>query len=99
MHWLIIASVLLLAYSLVDVVATDTHLIRQLPKPVWVVVVLVPFFGGLMWLLAGRPRGGSLLPGTTGDQHVQRPSNRSRPLAPDDDPEFLRRLRDPRDER
>lgn len=101
MHWLTIATVALTAYALVDVIATDSHLIRYLPKLVWLmVVILVPVLGGLTWLILGRPRGGSLLPGTTSnDQAAPKRGQRGRPLAPDDDPDFLRRLGDPRDER
>jgi len=97
-------TVALLAYALVDVIATDAHLIRNLPKLIWVfVVILVPIVGPLSWLALGRPRGGSLLPGTTSRDQTAPTSARRidprRPVAPDDDPEFLRRLGDPRDER
>jgi hypothetical protein len=95
-----IATVVLLAYALVDVIATDTQLIRNLPKFIWVfVVILVPIVGPMSWLVLGRPRGGSLLPGTTARDSVAPQHDRRRPLAPDDDPEFLRRLGDPRDDR
>lgn len=98
MHWLTIATVVLIAYSLVDAIATDAHLVRNLPKLLWVVViVLLPLLGSLCWLALGRPRGGSLLPGTTGDAQAP-PRDPKRPIAPDDDPEFLRRLRDPRND-
>jgi hypothetical protein len=100
MPWITVATVVLLAYALVDAITTDTHLVRHLPKLLWVVVVvLVPIIGPLCWIFLGRPRGGSLLPGTTGEsEYVPRRDTR-RPLAPDDDPEFLRRLGDPRDDR
>jgi hypothetical protein len=55
--------------------------VRVLPKWAWILLcALVPFFGGLLYLMVGRPlrRG---------------PSNgggRKRVIAPDDDPNFLR---------
>lgn len=99
MTWAGLASLVLLAYALVDVIATDGHLIRNLPKVIWVIVViLVPVIGPVTWILLGRPRGASLLPGTTGRDYAAPRRDPRRPLAPDDDPEFLRRLSDPRDD-
>lgn len=67
-------------YAVVDCALTDARRARGIPKPAWVVVVIVlNVVGGLLWFLIGKDRkqdrGGSLL------QH-----------APDDDPVFLRRL-------
>jgi hypothetical protein len=95
-----ILTVVLLAYALVDVIATEISLIRNLPKAVWaLVVIFVPIIGPISWLVFGRPRGGSLLPGTTARDYTVPHRDRRRPMAPDDDPEFLRRLSDPRDDR
>jgi hypothetical protein len=56
--------------------------VRLLPKWVWVILCLfVPFFGGLLYLMVGRPLGR----GSTG-------TGRSRVIAPDDDPNFLREV-------
>ena len=100
MPFLTIASFALIAYALVDVITTDAHLIRNLPKLLWVlVIILVPIIGPLTWLLLGRPQGASLLPGTTSRDAAAPRRQRRQPLAPDDDPDFLRRLGDPRDER
>ena len=99
MHWVTFATIALIAYALVDVITTDSHLIRYLPKLVWLIVVIfVPILGPVTWLLLGRPRGGSLLPGTIGGGQAA-PGRNRQPLAPDDDPDFLRRLGDPRDDR
>lgn len=81
-------------FCLLDVITTDPVLCRNLPKPVWVVIVLLlPDVGSVAWLLAGRPRtaptrpGGLPYKGNTG-----RPA--SPPAAnPDDDAEFLRQVR------
>lgn len=71
----------LAVYALIDCVRTPDDEVKGLPKPLWVVlIVLVTFVGPIAWLLAGRERRG------------RGPVRPSRPVAPDDDPEFLRRL-------
>lgn len=88
-----LVSLGLFAYALVDLVTTPSSAVRTLPKPLWFVVVLPPLLGPLAWLLFGRARrGGGPL----------RSAPPARPVAPDDDEEFLRELRrrsrDPRDD-
>ena len=83
----------LFAYAIVDVVTTPSSAVRTLPKPLWFLVVLPPVLGPLAWLLFGRPRRrGRAVPSAPPP----------RPVAPDDDEEFLRELRrrsqDPRDD-
>jgi hypothetical protein len=93
---LILALPILLAlYALIDCIQTDESEVRGLPKIGWIVlIVLVTVIGPIAWLVAGRSRRGRTsrrgLPGWTGQGDGGRPS--SRPLAPDDDPEFLGRL-------
>jgi hypothetical protein len=85
---------LLFSYSLVDLIATDAALIRNLPKLAWLaVIILVPIVGPLCWIVLGRPHGAAVLPGTQGVAGPPRPKTRQQPLAPDDDPDFLRRLK------
>src|SRR5437588_8395253 len=44
-------------YCLYDVITTDESLVRNLPKMVWlIIVILLPDIGGLAWLLLGRPQ-------------------------------------------
>ncbi|GII81331.1 hypothetical protein Sru01_63130 [Sphaerisporangium rufum] len=82
-------------YCLFDIVSSPEQDVRNLPKLLWVlVVVLLPGLGGMLWLLLGRPLGGPL-----GDQAVRgrRPGRPDRnrhvvPRGPDDDPDFLRDL-------
>jgi hypothetical protein len=82
-------------FALIDVLARDDDEIRGLPKIVWVFVVLLfPLLGSLAWFFAGRAGRTT----TAGGQwrfsggSAERP--RTRPVAPDDDPDFLRRLGD-----
>ena len=83
----------LFAYAIVDVGASPSSAVRTLPKPLWFLMVVPPVLGPLAWLLFGRPRRGR------GGLSSAPPS---RPIAPDDDEEFLRELRrrsrDPRDD-
>lgn len=44
-------------YALFDVISTDADEVRNLPKLVWVVVVLLLIeIGAIAWLLLGRPQ-------------------------------------------
>lgn len=80
---LLLAVVTFGVWALIDVAQTPELQVRLLAKPVWSLVVLLPVLGPAAWFLQGR----SPQPSGTA---VGGP----RPLAPDDDPEFLRRLRD-----
>ncbi len=79
---LFLAVVTLGVWALIDVVQTPEPRVRVLPKPAWSLLVLVPVLGPAAWFLQGRTMEPSRV--------VARP----RPLAPDDDPDFLGRLRD-----
>ena len=87
----VLVSLGLLVYALVDLVTTPASAVRTLPKALWFLVVLPPLFGPGAWLLAGRPR-----------RAGRTDAPPARPLAPDDDEDFLRELRrrrpDPRDD-
>jgi hypothetical protein len=60
---------------------SDEHRRRGVPTPVWLLIVLVPVLGGVLWLVMSR---GAPSAGQRGPARG--------PVAPDDDPEFLRRL-------
>lgn len=48
-------------YSILDVISTDSLVCRNLPKPLWVFVVLFfPTVGALAWWIVGRPERASL---------------------------------------
>jgi hypothetical protein len=76
----------LMLYTFFDVLATDRRRFTSLSKGLWLLVALIPVVGGLLWLMVGRPRRS----GASGS--VISLHRRPRPVAPDDDPEFLRRL-------
>jgi hypothetical protein len=83
------APLILAIYALIDCVQTERPAVRSLPKPAWLaVIVLAPVFGPVAWLLAGKD------PATGSRSGRIRPAGPppGRPVAPDDDPEFLRRL-------
>jgi hypothetical protein len=81
----VIVAVALAVYALIDCAQAERHRLRSLSKPLWlVIIVLIPVLGPVAWMLLGRPHAG----GSAGP----RPAPRPRPVAPDDDPDFLRRL-------
>ncbi|MCW2724644.1 MAG: hypothetical protein JWN35_1565, partial [Frankiales bacterium] len=54
-----LVELVLLVYGVLNIVTTPAEQVRNLPKPVWLVlVVLLPLVGGIAWLVAGRPRPG-----------------------------------------
>src|SRR2546422_11499767 len=77
-----IVVLVVFVYGLVDVIRTDARLAKGISKPAWIVVqIILPVVGAVLWFLIGRPRG-------TGGA----PAVYSHPVAPDDDPDFLRNL-------
>jgi hypothetical protein len=90
----------LMVVALIDCLSTDEHEVRNLPKVVWVLLILLfSPVGPIVWFVAGRPqtrtvgRAGDWRPGA-GFPESERPRSAaaSRPLAPDDDPDFLRKM-------
>ncbi|GII88488.1 hypothetical protein Ssi03_64780 [Sphaerisporangium siamense] len=78
-------------YCLFDVITTPEEDVRNLPKMLWVlIVVLLVAVGGVFWLLLGRP----LSEQTVQRRRMGRPSGNRPPVVrgPDDDPDFLRDL-------
>jgi hypothetical protein len=81
-----LVGILLFAFwiwAILDVIATDAELCRNLPKGVWLILVLIlPDIGSLVWVLLGRPERGSWRPGST-DFAAPR-----RPVGLEDDPRY-----------
>jgi hypothetical protein len=95
-----LAILALWIYCIFDVIATDEALARNLPKIVWLLIVIfVPTIGSIAWLLLGRPEKAGFGPGDSGyrpeprgrDVHPSAPRSTG-VLAPDDDPRFLSEL-------
>jgi hypothetical protein len=98
------AGLLILAlwvFCIIDVITTDESLCRNLPKTLWLIIVLIlPDIGSIIWLVAGRPRlaprqGGLPYKGNAVSRYPEydRPG-RAVPANPDDDEDFLRGLRE-----
>lgn len=74
---LAVAAVVFTVFSIVDCAVQPDTRHRGVSKGVWIVIVLVPVIGGILWFTIGRARKG------------QEARPQSRPSAPDDDPAFL----------
>jgi hypothetical protein len=80
-----ILLIVLAIYCWIELAQSDPDEVRQLPRGLWALLIAVPLIGPIGWLLYGRPNGEEVVAAT--------PKPRPRPLAPDDDPDFLRRLK------
>lgn len=69
----------LYVFAIVDVILTDAVRVRALPKFAWILVILLPIVGALLWFFFGKERGSR--------------GGERRTMAPDDDPSFLANLR------
>jgi hypothetical protein len=93
-------------YCILDVIASDETLIRNLPKILWLIIVIIlPDVGSVAWLLLGRPPRAGLMPGDTGYRQprstgssgsgLDHPSRRRpRAVGPEDSPQFMEGLED-----
>ncbi|MGW2301788.1 PLD nuclease N-terminal domain-containing protein [Streptomyces sp. NPDC001809] len=80
---LFILPLALMIYAFIDCLNTPEEEVKHLPKPVWAIVVLLfSVVGAIGWIVAGKDR---------------RPRTRGAAggwVAPDDNPEFLKSLKD-----
>lgn len=85
MRFLSIAAVVwvvVTVFATVYAAATPGKEMRVLGKASWILLILfVPIIGAVLYFAIGRPLGGGS-------------SGRTRNIAPDDDPDFLRKLRE-----
>jgi hypothetical protein len=87
--FLFVAHIALAATALIGCLSAEKGEVRALPRSLWVlIIVFLPVVGPVAWLLAGRPVGPD-------GRDPRSPSPRRRrpgPVAPDDNPDFLRSL-------
>lgn len=89
---IVVLPIALAIYALVDLVQTEEDDVQGLPKIAWVgVIVILGVVGPLAWILAGK-KSRRILPGLLPPQPGTA-GHGGRPVAPDDDPDFLRGLR------
>jgi hypothetical protein len=93
--------VMLWAWGLIDVIATDADLCRHVDKAAWVILVLiVPAIGALVWIFFGRPLGAGIMPGGATSSGLRTVSTRAPrswrpryratgPYGPDSAPRYL----------
>ncbi|WP_285042743.1 PLD nuclease N-terminal domain-containing protein [Plantibacter sp. LMC-P-059a] len=75
---LAVAAVVFIVYSVVDCATMPRDRVRGISKPSWIIaILLLPVIGGLLWWIIGRVRAQKAAP---------------RGSAPDDDPDFLKKL-------
>ena len=94
----VLIDLALLVVALIGCLSAEESQIRALPRIAWVFIILLfSPIGAIAWFIAGRParavrlsNGTTWQPGSGFPEH-ERP-RRSGPLAPDDDPEFLKKL-------
>jgi hypothetical protein len=94
-----VVTLALWVFSLVDAIGSDEGQIRHLPKVWWLLIVLFfPFAGSIAWLVAGRPASGSQsrpAQARAVPEHPERDRpGRAATLGPEDDEEFLRKVRE-----
>ena len=96
-----LAVLALWIYCLYNVVTTDESDCRNLSKLVWLLIVLfLPLIGSIIWLVAGRPQHGvARIARTSQDPLASKFPEYDRPgrhvaANPDDDEEFLRKVRE-----
>jgi hypothetical protein len=96
----VLVELCLLVYCVLNIVTTPESEIRNLPKLVWLILVVVlPLVGGIAWLVGGRPMaaqrpGGLPYKGNTGRFPEYERPGRAVAQNPDDDEAFLRGLRE-----
>ncbi|MGC4805217.1 PLD nuclease N-terminal domain-containing protein [Micromonospora sp. DT233] len=88
---LFLAQFVLAVCALISCLSAEEGQIRALPRIAWVLIILFfPLVGSIAWFVAGREPGARGRVGTrpTGIGRTER----RRPVAPDDDPDFLSAL-------
>ncbi|KAK1180109.1 PLD nuclease N-terminal domain-containing protein [Streptomyces sp. NBS 14/10] len=83
-------------YAFIDCLNTPEEEVRHLPKVVWVIIVLLfgeVLIGPIAWLVAGKNRT-AVAGGGAGGGSRSAAGPQQQWVAPDDNPEFLKSLRE-----
>ncbi|MFC8623153.1 PLD nuclease N-terminal domain-containing protein [Streptomyces anulatus] len=92
---LFIVPLALTIYAFIDCLNTTEEDTKHLPKIAWVFIILLFWIvGPVVWLAAGKTRHNRA--GATGPGSWQR-NRRQQWVAPDDNPDFLKSLKDDKD--
>lgn len=84
-------------YAFIDCLNTPEEEVKHLPKVVWVIIILLfSIVGPVVWLFAGKTRAVAGPGGRVGGGGRAR---RPQWVAPDDNPEFLKSLKDEQDDK
>ncbi|MBL1094207.1 MULTISPECIES: PLD nuclease N-terminal domain-containing protein [Streptomyces] len=84
-------------YAFIDCLNTPESQVRGLPKVVWVIVILLfgeVLIGPIAWLVAGKQRYAVAGGGGSTPSEWHRNHSTAKWVAPDDNPEFLRSLKE-----
>ncbi|MCX4549050.1 PLD nuclease N-terminal domain-containing protein [Streptomyces sp. NBC_01387] len=81
-------------YAFIDCLNTPEEEVRGLPKVIWVIIILLfgeVLVGPIAWIVAGKQRRGPGAGSTPAEWHR---NQRTTWTAPDDNPEFLKSLKE-----
>ena len=79
-----VVPIAIVLYAFFDCASTPQENVRNLPKWAWLLIILLfDVLGSVAWFIGGRPKKG---------KSGRWPTRRPGPIAPDDDPDFLRKL-------
>lgn len=84
---LVVIGIVLFVYAVFDLIATPRERVKLLPKVLWLVILLAPFVGPLLWIFWGHVKDAPPRPRGSGGW-----SPPPGPRGPDDDPDYLRGL-------
>ncbi|MEO7804941.1 MAG: PLD nuclease N-terminal domain-containing protein [Actinomycetota bacterium] len=77
-------------YCIFDVISTDEVLIQNLPKMVWLILVIIlPSIGSIVWLVIGRPYGQGFRPGGAAPPRRPMSTHEHRAIGPEDSPRYI----------
>ncbi len=94
-----VISFALVVYCVIDIIGTPAQRVRNLPKMVWLILVLFfPLLGSIAWFAAGRPEKTARAPKAHERETPQYPEynrpGRAAAADPEKDEEFLRQVRE-----